>query len=358
MGIDDVDEEYDWSNAPPIPGMRRMELGFHLDEKVGWNEDRVVGEMDGVVIYKSNTTFPSLGFMWDVSLKKARYQDGLSKIRKKELKVLCEEMELGVSGTKSELIDRIIRAKPSVNGVIYVDKKGRVGQKKWKPSRRILLVHDDTEEVDQVGGGELVYGRADIHFIKNLAKGAKGKWGRGLLKSPGFIEPMVIDDIRLLPSLLKKNRYDLVLISSHGGEFGLSGKGRSVSKDELIEALKESEGVGYLFITACGQAGSWSRCFEEDLGEGYWDEWYEDEDFASAIISECPVRCITVSGLEVPGGPESSLFISQMLMGILQGSTFSETLSNTMKKHPKEGYQDVPLFYTHAGDPTFKLSVD
>jgi hypothetical protein len=314
-----------------------------------------VDEIDGIVIYQSENTFPSLGFIQEENLKVARYQENLSEMRKNQLKNQCRDMGLKVSGNKVELIQRILDAKPSINGVIYVDKKERLGQKKWKPTRRILLVHDDTEEVDQVSGGKMPYGRADIAFIRDLAK---GNWGRGFLKNPGFIEPLVCYDIRQLPTLLKAHRYDLVVISSHGGKDGLSGKGRSVSKDNLVDALKECKGVGYLFISSCDQANSWNRYYEEDLGEGSWDEWYEEEDFSTIIISECPVRCLTVSGLKVAGGPESSLFIVNMLMEIMQGNTFSKTLSIIMEKHPKEGYHDIPLFFTHAGDATFQISAE
>jgi hypothetical protein len=356
MGIDNGGEEDDasaWSTWG-IPGMARAELGWHLEEKVGWNESQVVDEIDDVVIYQSEKTFPSLGFIREEYLKVARYQENLSVMRKYQLVNKCREMGLNVSGKKVELIQRIIEAKPNINGVIYVDKKKRLSQKKWKPTGQILLVHDDTEEVEQAGGGKLRYGRADIAFIRDLAV---AKLGRGYLKNPGFKEPLVCYDIRQLPALLKEYRYDLVVISSHGGEDGLSGKGRSLSKDNLIGALKEGKGVGYLFISACKQANTWNRYYEKEISEDCWDEWWDEADFSTAIIKECPVRCLTVSGLDVVDSPESSLFIINMLMDIMQGSTFSKTLSNVMNKHPKK-YSDISLFFTHAGDATFQISAD
>ena len=337
--------DYGYDDDSPLdnhPIFRRGAVEEYLSGK--WDERRVVAEVDAIVIYRSADTFPSLGFYDEAELKKVRFQSKLVEQTKVQLKAECRDLGLKVSGNKDQLIKRILAKKPGINGVIYVDKRNRVKQSRWRPSRRILLLHDDTEEVDQPGGGRLHYGSADVAYIRDTAIG--GKKGHGFLKDPGFIEPDVISDIRQLPALLKQHRYDLVLISTHGSEFGLSGKGRSLQKEEMINALKGSKGVGYLVISACNQAGDWSR--EDDDGE--WEE-----DFAISIIGECPVRCVSMSGEKVAASPENSLFLVELMMSVMRGLSFSKSLSETMKKHPKRGYEDIPMFYTHAGDPTFQL---
>ena len=328
------------------PIFRRSAVEEYLSRKK-WDERRVVAEVDDIVIYRSVDTFPSLGFYNEAELKKVRFQSKLVEQTTVQLRGECRDLGLKVSGNKDELIKRILAKKPGINGVIYVDKRNRVKQSRWRPSRRILLLHDDTEEVDQPGGGRLHYGSADVAYIRDTAEASKK--GDGFLGRE-FIEPDIISDIRQLPALLKQHRYDLVLVSTHGSELGLSGKGRSLEKEELINALKESNGVGYLVISACNQAGDWLREDDDDDDDGAWEA-----DFATSIIGECPVRCVSMSGEKVAAGPESSLFLVELMISVMRGLSFSKSLSETMKKHPKRGYQDIPMFYTHAGDPTFQL---
>jgi hypothetical protein len=346
MGFDEENNLLSPLDNHPI--FRRSELEDFLSRETTWDERKVVDEIDGVVIYKSEETFPSIGFYNETELKKARYQKQLNLMTVVQLKAKCKDLGLIMSGKKADLVERILDTKKGIKGVIYIDKNGRVDQPKWKANRRILLLHDDTEEVDQPGGGRLPYGTADVAFLRDIAM---SRTGMGFLKEPGFLEPDVLNNIRHLPALLKQNRYDIVLISTHGGEYGLSGKGRSLNREALIAALKGSKGVGYLVISACNQAGTWSREYDDEDGWGY-----EEEDYATSIIKDCPVRCLTVSGEKLAASPENSLFLIQMFMSIMKGWSFSKSLSHTMTTHPKEGYQDIPMFYTHAGDPTFKLS--
>lgn len=330
------------------PIFRRSELEDFLSRESTWDEQKVVDEIDGIIIYKSDETFPSIGFYNETELKKARYQEHLNLMTVVQLKAECKGLGLIMSGKKADLVERILDTKPGIKGVIYVDEKVRVSKPKWKASRRILLLHDDTDKVDQPGEGKLPYGTADVAYLRYIAMSRNEM---GFLKEPGFLEPDVLNDIRHLPALLKQNRYDIVLISTHGGEYGLTGKGRSLDREDLIAALKGSKGVGYLVISACYQAGTWLREYDDEDGWGY-----EEEDYATSIIKDCPVRCLTVSGRRVAASPENSLFLIQMFMSIMKGWSFSKSLSHTMTTHPKEGYQDIPMFYTHAGDPTFKLS--
>jgi len=345
--------------------LKKMETASWLKEHRPWNEKNVVRVVNDVVVYRSLDTFPSHFFYDEYELKKARSKKKIGSMTVTQLRVECKRLELsGYSNqNRADLVKRLIVEEKGINGVIYVDSKKRVERPQWKPTQKILLLHDDSGDVNQPGGGRLRYGTADVKVLNDIAVDSqdpeRNKDLRGFLKNHGFIQSDVIDDYTELPALLMENRYDIVLISGHGDRYGLSGRTfrTGISKEVLHKSLKNGKGVGYLFISACQKAGDGSWKPDEDDEDGWGDDGLT-EDYAISLIRDCEIRALTISGRRVPADSENSLFLVKMLMKIMEGSLFSEVVSYVGKHHPKEGYNDLPMHYTHVGDPTFKLSMD